>query len=248
MIRIDKFLCDNNIGTRSQVKDMIKKGLVSVNDTVIKQPEFKVNEAADKVICQGVAINYQEFYYYMLNKPGGYVTAHQDNLNPTVMSLLKNATGKDLSPVGRLDKDTEGLLLITNDGELNHKLLAPKSHVPKTYYAELRDAFTEEQAMKLKNGVDIGEKHPCMPAESIAVDFNKDTKDRHGGVSAILLTIHEGKFHQVKRMLQVVGNEVVYLKRVQFGSLKLDDELTLGEYRTLTEQEIKFLYEDVIKS
>ncbi len=247
MIRLDKFLCDNNIGTRSQVKDLIKKGLVSVNDAVIKQPEFKVNEATDKVICQGVVINYQQFYYYMLNKPGGYVTAHQDNLNPTIMSLLKDAAGKDLSPVGRLDKDTEGLLLITNDGELNHKLLTPKSHVPKTYYVELRDAFTDEQAAKLEKGVDIGEKNPCMPAESAMVDFDKDAQDSHGGVSAILLTIHEGKFHQVKRMMQVVGNEVVYLKRVQFGSLKLDGALALGKYRPLTEQEIILLYEDVKK-
>lgn len=247
MMRLDKFLCDNNIGTRNQVKDLIKKGLVSVNDTVIKQPEFKVDESADKVICQGVAITYQEFYYYMLNKPAGYVTAHQDNLYPTVMSLLKDVAGKDLSPVGRLDKDTEGLLLITNDGELNHKLLAPKSHVPKTYYVELRDAFTDEQAFKLKSGIDIGEKHPCMPAEVIVVDFDKNSPDNHGGVGAILLTIHEGKFHQVKRMMQVVGNEVMYLKRVQFGSLKLDDKLELGEYRTLTEQEIMMLREDVVK-
>ena len=246
MIRLDKFLCDNNIGTRSQVKDLIKKGLVSVNGTVIKQAEFKVNEADDKVICQGVAISYQEFYYYMLNKPGGYVTAHQDNLNPTVMSLLKDAAGKDLSPVGRLDKDTEGLLLITNDGELNHKLLAPKSHVPKIYFVELRDAFTDEQALMLKNGVDIGEKRPCMPAEAVAVNFDKTASGNHGGVSAILLTIHEGKFHQVKRMMQVVGNEVVYLKRVQFGSLKLDETLKPGEYRALTEQEIKMLWKDVL--
>ncbi len=236
MMRLDKFLCDNNIGTRSNVKDLIKKGLVQINGKVIKQPEYKVDEINDVVICQGKTLNYQQYFYYMLNKPNGYVTAHHDNLSPTVMDLLKEACGKNLSPVGRLDKDTEGLLLITNDGDLNHKLLSPKSHVPKTYYIKLRDEFNEEQAVVLKSGVDIGEKHPCMPAEVESV--NEFT---------ILLTIHEGKFHQVKRMLQAVNNEVVYLKRINFGSLTLDNNLKSGEYRQLTEEEIQILRKDVEK-
>lgn len=239
MMRLDKFLCDNNIGTRSQVKELIKKGLVQVNELTVKQADYKVNENSDTVICQGKTISYQQYAYYMLNKPAGYVTAHQDNLSPVVMSLLKGVSDKDLSPVGRLDKDTEGLLLITNDGDLNHRLLAPKSHVPKTYYVELRDVFTEEQARKLSEGVDIGEKRPCMPAEVETVSDN---------CNAIYLTIHEGKFHQVKRMVQVVGNEVTYLKRVKFGSLCLDETLGFGEYRILTEQEIKLLFEDVDKN
>lgn len=242
MMRLDKFLCENNLGSRSQVKEWIKKGFVQVNNSVVKQPEFKVHEEKDEVICQGQVVNYQKFVYYMLNKPAGTVTAHQDNLSPTVMSLLKDVQGKDLSPVGRLDKDTEGLLLITNDGDLNHRLLAPKSHVPKTYYVELRDAFNSEQACKLKEGVDIGEKRPCMPAEVEVVDSLMDS-----GKSAIHLTIHEGKFHQVKRMLQVVGNEVTYLKRVKFGSLRLDESLTPGEYRPLTEAEVASLQKDIIK-
>ena len=239
MMRLDKFLCENNLGSRSQVKEWIKKGLVQVNGNMVKQPEFKVHEEKDEVICQGQKVNYQRFVYYMLNKPAGTVTAHQDNLSPTVMSLLKDVQGKDLSPVGRLDKDTEGLLLITNDGDLNHRLLAPKSHVPKTYYVELRDVFTSEQAQKLEECVDIGEKKPCQPAEvEIPGDF---------GQKAILLTIHEGKFHQVKRMLQAVGNEVTYLKRMKFGSLRLDETLAPGEYRPLTEAEIAALQKDVIK-
>lgn len=246
-MRLDKFLCDNNIGTRSQVKDLIKKGLVQVNDNMIKQPEFKVNEAIDKVTCQSVVLNYQQYVYYMLNKPAGTVTAHQDNISPTVMSLLKDVNAKDLSPVGRLDKDTEGLLLITNDGDLNHRLLAPKSHVPKTYYVELRDVFREEQALKLSEGVDIGEKRPCMPAEVAVVENDRTEYNNELSRSAILLTIHEGKFHQVKRMLQVVGNEVTYLKRVKFGSLKLDETLPVGACRELTEQEIALLRKDVEK-
>ena len=238
MMRLDKFLCENNLGSRSQVKEWIKKGLVQVNDTIVKMPEYKVCEETDRVLCQGQEVYYQRFTYYMLNKPAGVVTAHQDNLYPTVMELLKDEKCKDLSPVGRLDKDTEGLLLITNDGGLAHQLLAPKSHVPKTYYVELRDEFNEEQKKKLEEGVDIGEKKPCRPAE---VDLHKNM-----GRKAIFLTIHEGKFHQVKRMLQVVGNEVTYLKRMKFGSLRLDETLKPGEYRLLAEREIEALHKDVI--
>lgn len=250
MMRLDKFLCENDIGTRSNVKEMIKKGLVLVNDTTVRQPEFKVNELSDRVVCQGNPINYHQFVYFMLNKPAGYVTAHQDNLFPTVMELLNNVHAKDLSPVGRLDKDTEGLLLITNDGILNHRLLTPKSHVPKTYYVELRDDFTDEQANILAMGVDIGEKRPCMPAKVETIKNVNATKEfsnieRPLESKAIFLTIHEGKFHQVKRMLQVVGNEVTYLKRIKFGSLELDESLKPGQYRILTENELINLKKDI---
>ncbi len=229
-MRLDRFLCENNLGTRSLVKQWIRKGLVSVNGTVIKQPEYKVLEETDTVLCQGRKVHYQQYAYYMLNKPAGTVTAREDALSLTVMALLKDAQGKDLSPVGRLDKDTEGLLLITNDGALAHQLLAPKSHVPKTYYVTLRDAFTEDQKQMLTKGVDIGERKPCMPAEAEQLE-----------PKIILLTIHEGKFHQVKRMLQAVGNEVLYLKRIRFGSLSLDETLGIGEYRPLTEKELSGL-------
>lgn len=229
-MRLDRFLCENNLGTRSLVKQWIRKGLVSVNGTIIKQPEYKVLEESDTVLCQGREVLYQKYVYYMLNKPAGTVTAREDTLSPTVMALLKDAPGKDLAPVGRLDKDTEGLLLITNDGALAHKLLAPKSHVPKTYYVTLRDAFTKDQKQMLTQGVYIGEKKPCMPAGTEQLE-----------PQTILLTIHEGKFHQVKRMLQAVGNEVLYLKRIRFGSLPLDESLAPGEYRPLTERELSEL-------
>ena len=232
MIRLDKFLCEMEIGTRSQVKDIVKKGMVSVDGEVIKKADYKFDEAAAKVCVNGKELSYQKFYYYMLNKPQGVVSATTDNHDKTVLDLLKDAPGKDLFPVGRLDKDTEGLLLITNDGELSHNLLSPKKHVDKTYLVETKEFVTEEMILKLEQGVDIGEEKLTLPAK---VNQLEDKK--------IELTITEGKFHQVKRMLKAVENEVVYLKRLSMGSLTLDEELPLGEYRSLTEGEILGLKE-----
>ena len=169
-------------------------------------------------------------HYYMLNKPQGVVSATMDNHDKTVLDLLKDAPGKDLFPVGRLDKDTEGLLLITNDGELSHNLLSPKKHVDKTYLVETRELVTSEMVQRLEQGVDIGEEKLTLPAK---VKILEDKK--------IELTITEGKFHQVKRMLKAVENEVVYLKRLTMGSLVLDEKLALGEYRCLTEEEVSKL-------
>lgn len=230
MIRLDKFLCEMEIGTRSRVKDMIKKGMVSVNGEIIKKADFKFDETAAKVSVGEKAISYQKFYYYMLNKPAGVVSATTDNHDKTVLDLLKDAPGKELFPVGRLDKDTEGLLLITNDGELSHNLLSPKKHVAKTYLVETARNITSEMIEQLENGVDIGEEKVTLPAKVKQLEDKK-----------IELTITEGKFHQVKRMLKVVGNEVIYLKRLSMGSLKLDKKLSLGEYRSLTEPEIREL-------
>ena len=230
MIRLDKFLCEMEIGTRSQVKDMVKKGMVSVDGEVIKKADFKFDETAAKVCVNGKELSYQKFYYYMLNKPQGVVSATADNHDRTVLDLLKDAPGKDLFPVGRLDKDTEGLLLITNDGELSHNLLSPKKHVDKTYLVETKEPVVEDMILKLEQGVDIGEEKLTLPAK---VNKLEDKK--------IELTITEGKFHQVKRMLKAVDNEVVYLKRLSMGSLKLDAELALGEYRCLTDDEITAL-------
>ena len=227
MIRLDKFLCEMEMGTRSQVKDMIKKGLVSVNGDIIKKADFKFDENAARVCVKEKEISYQKFYYYMLNKPAGVVSATVDNHDKTVLDLLKDAPGKDLFPVGRLDKDTEGLLLITNDGELSHNLLSPKKHVDKAYLVETAEIVTDEMVGQLEQGVDIGEEKITMPAK---VKILEDKR--------IELTITEGKFHQVKRMLKAVGNEVVYLKRLSMGSLTLDSGLRLGEYRSLTEEEI----------
>ena len=232
MIRLDKFLCEMEIGTRSQVKDIVKKGMVSVDGEVIKKADYKFDETAAKVCVNGKELSYQKFYYYMLNKPQGVVSATTDNHDKTVLDLLKDAPGKDLFPVGRLDKDTEGLLLITNDGELSHNLLSPKKHVDKTYLVETKELVTEEMLLKLEQGVDIGEEKLTLPAKVSQLEDKK-----------IELTITEGKFHQVKRMLKAVENEVVYLKRLSMGSLKLDKKLPLGEYRSLTEGEILGLKE-----
>ncbi len=227
MIRLDKFLCEMGIGTRSQVKDMVKKGMVSVNGEVVKKADYKFDETAATVSVNGKEISYQKYYYYMLNKPQGVVSATIDNHDKTVLDILKDAPGKDLFPVGRLDKDTEGLLLITNDGELSHNLLSPKKHVDKTYLVETKENITEKMVIQLKEGVDIGEEKLTLPAQ---VNVLEDKK--------LELTIMEGKFHQVKRMLKAVDNEVIYLKRLSMGSLRLDEKLALGEYRSLSEEEI----------
>ena len=166
IIRLDKFLADSGLGTRSQVKQLLKKGVVTVNGETVKKPEQKINIDTDEITCQGRHLTYTEFYYYMLHKPAGYVSATDDNTAPTVLSLLKNAPGKDLFPVGRLDKDTEGLLLITNDGPLAHRLLSPKNHVDKTYFVRAEGKVTEEDLNHLESGVDIGEAALTLPARA----------------------------------------------------------------------------------
>lgn len=235
MMRLDRFLCEMHTGSRSQVKDWIKKGLVQVDGQIIKQPDCRVEEGKSRICLMGRPLSYQKYVYYVLNKPAGVVTSTEDPLSPTVMDLMQGAfvSGRELFPVGRLDKDAEGFLLITNDGDLAHRLLSPAKHVPKTYFLKLRDPFTDTQQALLKEGVDIGEKRPCRPAETKNVSKN-----------CILLTIWEGKFHQVKRMLKAVGNEVLFLKRVAFGGLTLDEELASGAYRPLTEEEIRILKKD----
>ena len=233
MIRLDKFLCEVEIGTRSQVKEMIKKGMVSVDGEVIKKADYKFDETAAKVSVNGTPVSYQKYYYYMLNKPAGVVSATTDNHDKTVLDLLKDAPGKDLFPVGRLDKDTEGLLLITNDGVLSHNLLSPKKHVDKTYLVKTAETVTLDMIHALEQGVDIGEEKITLPAKVKLLEEKE-----------IELTIMEGKFHQVKRMLKAVGNEVVYLKRLSMGSLILDEALKLGEYRILTEKEVDDLKKD----
>ena len=230
MIRLDKYLCEMEMGTRSQVKELVKKGLVSVNGEIINKADYKFDETSAKVCVKDKEVSYQKFYYYMLHKPAGVVSATVDNHDKTVLDLLKEASGKDLFPVGRLDKDTEGLLLITNDGELSHNLLSPKKHVDKTYLVETKEVITKEMVAALEKGVDIGEEKPTMPAKIEVLDNTR-----------MKLTIKEGKFHQIKRMLKAVENEVIYLKRLSMGSLKLDENLALGEYRSLTDAEIEDL-------
>lgn len=229
-LRLDKFLCEFGIGTRSEVKTLLKKGLVTVNDCVVKSPDVKVDPDIDEITFQGKVLKYQEFYYYMLHKPVGVITATEDKEQKTVMDLLGEAYRRDLFPVGRLDKDTEGLLLITNDGELSHALLSPRKHVPKTYLVQVPEALNSEQIKALEQGIDIGDDKATMPAKVEVMD------EEH-----ILLTIHEGRYHQVKRMLAAVGSQVLYLKRITFGPLALDENLEKGSYRALSKGEIEML-------
>ncbi|MFR3250322.1 MAG: pseudouridine synthase [Eisenbergiella sp.] len=226
LIRLDKFLCEAGAGSRSEVKLLIKKGRVTINGAVAKAPETKVDEKNDQVALDAQPLSYEKFVYYMLHKPAGVVTATRDNHEKTVMELLKDAPGKDLFPAGRLDKDTEGLLLITNDGALSHRLLSPAKHVDKTYLVRTKAPVTDEMRRRLEEGVDIGDEKPTLPAKT---ELTED-----GG---LLLTVTEGRFHQVKRMLSAVGNEVVYLKRLSMGPLVLDGALSKGEYRALTPEE-----------
>ncbi len=229
-MRLDKFLTEMEIGSRSQVKAYIKKGLIEVNGVVCKDADYKLDENSDTVSYAGEKLFYQKFRYYILNKPQGVVTATKDAKEKTVMDLLVNVRKADLSPVGRLDKDTEGLLLITNDGALAHMLLSPKRHVDKVYRVKLAKPITQDAIMQLEVGVDIGEESITMPAK---VQRIQETE--------ILLTIHEGRFHQVKRMLKAVGNEVVHLKRESFGCMQLEEGLKSGTFRELTTEEIEKL-------
>lgn len=230
-MRLDKMLTQMQLGTRSQVKEYIKKGSVTVNGQTVKKPECQINETKDRICFMGKELCFQQFKYYMLNKPSGVVTATSDKWDRTVMDLLRDAPGRDLFPVGRLDKDTEGLLLITNDGALSHRLLSPKKHVEKTYYVECEGVLTCDDILQLEQGVDIGDDKPTLPARVSQVERSDNTY-------TIELSITEGRFHQVKRMIGAVGGRVIYLQRISFGGLFLDETLPKGTWRPLKQQEI----------
>lgn len=232
MIRLDKFLCEAGAGTRSEVKTMIKQGRVRVDGVAARSADLKIEEGKSEICLDNALLSRIGTVYYMLHKPAGVVTATKDTREKTVLDLMRGAPGKDLFPVGRLDKDTEGLLLVTNDGALAHRLLSPRKHVDKTYYVLTRDAVTEKMCRLLEQGVDIGDEKPTLPAAA------RKLADCEKG---LLLTIQEGRFHQVKRMLAAVDNEVVYLKRVSMGPLRLEDSLEKGMWRPLTEKEKKDL-------
>ena len=229
MLRIDKYLADCGIGTRSEVKQYIKKKQILVNGELIAKPDIKIDENKDEVYFQGKKVVYEKYVYYLFHKPQGCVTAKQDNLHKTVMEYFPEDLQKILAPVGRLDLDTEGLLLLTNDGELTHHLLSPTHHIPKTYYAILDKPVPEEAISLFEKGIDIGDEKLTLPAELKLLNEN-DT-------FAAELTICEGRFHQVKRMFASVGCKVTYLKRLSMGSLSLGD-LPLGAYRKLSKEEI----------
>lgn len=234
-IRLDKFLADMGRGTRSQIREMAKKGRISINGQPVKKTDLKVDPERDAVAVDGQPVAYVTHEYYMLHKPAGVVTATEDNLHRTVMDLLETAR-KDLFPVGRLDIDTEGLLLITNDGELAHQLLSPKKHVDKVYFARVAGALPEDAAQRMAEGMTLRDGTPVLPAE-LAIDGTD------GDETLVRLTIREGKFHQVKRMFEALGCRVTYLKRLSMGPLALDPELPCGAARPLTEQEIQAVKE-----
>ena len=234
--RIDKILSNLGYGSRSELKKLCKSGLVKVNGKVINNPGVQVDVENDEILFDGEKVVYKEFIYLMLNKPDGYISATFDKRDPIVLDLIdKEALIFEPFPVGRLDKDTEGLLVLTNDGQIAHRVLSPKKHVPKTYYAKVEGVVTEEDVKAFAEGVTLDDGYETMPAELEIL--------KSDDISEIELTIHEGKFHQVKRMFESVGKKVVYLKRLSMGKLKLDEGLALGEYRELTEEEVKMIEE-----
>lgn len=229
-IRLDKYLAETGGSTRSQARDYIKKGKVCVDGQVIKKPEEKIDWNSQEVSLEGRKLSYQKYAYYMLNKPDGVLSACSDKNTATVLDLLPEQKRKELFPVGRLDKDTEGLLLLTNDGELAHRLLSPRKHVEKVYYVVLDGGLTEETVMYFAEGMPLGD----FTAQPANLQILSSTEQK----AEALVTICEGKFHQVKRMFSACGLNVTYLKRLSMGSLLLDETLKPGEYRELTEEEI----------
>jgi 16S rRNA pseudouridine516 synthase len=294
-IRLDKFLADSGEGTRSAVKQMMKQGRVRVNGSTAVRPEMKVNTETDEICVDGRNLTYHAFEYFMLNKPAGVISASEDKTQKTVLDLIAGQKRRDLFPVGRLDKDTEGLLLITNDGPLCNRLLAPGKHVDKKYYALVRGQVTKQDVEQFRRGVLIGDEKPTREAwltiletgvrrddcfelaELPTVEGQREKREsgeaaeravaeqeaaeqavaeqeaieraerveQHAEAeeiySRIRLVITEGRYHQVKRMFQAVGKEVVYLKRLSMGPLELDEALEPGQYRKLTEEELKLL-------
>ena len=235
-MRVDKLLSNVGVASRAELKKYCKQGLISVNGKVINNPGVQVDSENDDVRFNGEKIVYREFVYIMLNKPDGYISATFDKYDPIVLDLIDQSyLVFEPFPVGRLDKDTEGLLVLTNDGQLAHRVLSPKKHVPKTYYAKIQGKVTEEDILAFEKGVILDDEYETMPSQLKIL--------KSDDMSEIELTIHEGKFHQVKRMFESVGKKVVYLKRLSMGKLKLDESLKLGEYRELTEEEVKLIEE-----
>ncbi|MBB4824308.1 16S rRNA pseudouridine516 synthase [Sporosarcina luteola] len=233
-MRLDKLLANMGYGSRKEVKQLLKNGAVKVNEVQVKDAAAHVDPHKDVVSILGEQVVYKEFIYLMMNKPPGVVSATEDYRDRTVVDLLEPEDRHfDPFPVGRLDKDTEGLLLLTNDGKLAHNLLSPKKEVPKLYYAKVEGIVTEEDISLFAKGLTLEDGFETKPG--ILHIIKADT------VSEIELTITEGKFHQVKRMFEAVGKRVVYLKRMSMGSLKLDHDLELGEYRELTDDELSSL-------
>ena len=239
-IRLDKYLADMGKGTRTELKEMIRKGRIKVNGEVVKKPETKIRKGEDTILLDNAPVEYVELEYYLLNKPQGVIS--EDRRRETVVDLIDEKQRKDLFPVGRLDIDTEGLLLITNDGALAHRLLAPGHHVDKVYEARCEGLVPDEAVQKFRDGMELSDGLSCMPAELEILERKAgDPETGTEAESLVSLTLHEGKFHQVKRMMEEVGCPVVHLKRLSMGPLKLDATLKPGEYRKLTDKERELL-------
>ncbi len=258
-MRLDKYLAQTAGLTRSEAKQYLKKGRVCVDGAVIKKPETKIDACKAAVTVDGRLCQYEKYTYLMLHKPQGVVSATEDKQEQTVLDLIKEPA-RGLFPVGRLDKDTEGLLLLTNDGALAHELLSPTKHVDKCYYAVLDGPVGEKEQEAFAEGLDIGDEKQTLPAKLVPAgraDAPAHAPSAEGTVRSVqpesvktacpanpygvFITIQEGRFHQIKRMAKAVGREVLYLKRISMGSLRLDDRLSPGEYRPLTEEEIAVL-------
>ena len=235
MERLDKVLSNLGYGSRKEIKQAIRKGLIEVNGELVKDNGMQVDPENDRIVVNGEEIFYRKFIYLMMNKPDGVVSATTDTRDETVVDLLEiEHQVFNPFPVGRLDKDTVGLLLLTNDGELNHRLISPKWKVDKVYYAKIDKRVTESDIKKFQKGITLDDGYLCKEAKLEILNATDEG-------SEVMITIQEGKYHQVKRMFEAVDKSVVYLRRVEFGTLKLDEELEEGEYRELTEEEINIL-------
>ena len=234
-MRLDKYLSDMGAGTRSELKKEIRRSGVSVDGAVVTDPGFSVSQSSH-IIFRGSVIAYEEFVYYMLNKPAGIISASEDDRESTVVDLIPEPKRRDLFPVGRLDRDTEGLLIITNDGALSHRLLSPKHHVDKVYYARVSGILTDSDIGLFRDGLVLTDGLECLPADLKILSVSDDDYTSEAEV-----TIREGKFHQIKRMFSSIGAEVLYLKRLSMGPVDLDPGLAPGESRRLTPEEIASL-------
>ncbi|AEF16124.1 pseudouridine synthase Rsu [Thermoanaerobacterium xylanolyticum LX-11] len=233
-MRIDKLLSNMGYGSRKEIKNFIKECLVAINDVIIDDPGFTVQPDKDVITFRNEKVSYKEYIYIMMNKPKGVICATYDPSERTVVDLLPHhIKSRKVFPAGRLDKDTEGLLLITNDGELSHKLLSPKKHVFKKYYAEVLGFIDEDDASLFSEGILLDDGYKTMPATLEIISS--------GNISKVYISIREGKYHQIKRMFEAIDSKVIYLKRLSIGKLKLDENLKEGEWRELNEEEIKLL-------
>lgn len=259
-MRLDKYLAESYLGSRKKVRNYVQEGKVCVNDEFVLDPAFEIQEGIDRITYQGVRVIHCGKKYYMFHKPVGYVTARIDDINETIFDLFSEDDLKGLFPVGRLDKDTEGLLLLTNDGEFNHRLMYPDQHVEKTYFFWAFGSLGEKEKNQLKLGIDFEDGKALAKALNLQVVLegtydelcdqmqienigDKKKNLYHQQVVSGYITIDEGRKHQVKRMIKAVGCYIVYLKRISIGELSLDESLSKGAYRELSKEEIKMVYE-----